>query len=147
MVNLVRGSMIDFVPKEEAIYGFEIRNGTPWNLHFHCLYFDSMDLSITPFTEVINTGRFVKDYMINANTGIATMGYGSLGIPPAKVDFPDGVDICGGFFKFYFSTEPIDLSHVPQHSPFGDTRGMMQVKRKQTRTWGTILIPVIQRRG
>jgi hypothetical protein len=44
--NLVRGDKIDFNPEEDEIYGFDITNDTPWDLHFQCFYFDNMDLSI-----------------------------------------------------------------------------------------------------
>jgi hypothetical protein len=44
--DLVRGNKVDFNPEEDEIYGFDITNDTPWDLHFQCFYFDNMDLSI-----------------------------------------------------------------------------------------------------
>jgi hypothetical protein len=76
------------------------------------------------------------------------MGYGPLGIAPVSfTPLPQDLDACAGFFKFYFSSEPLDLSHVPQLSPFDDVRGLTQVNQKVRPTWGTITLPVIQHRA
>jgi hypothetical protein len=44
-------------------------------------------------------------------------------------------------------TEPIDLSSLPQGSPFEDARGAVKYRQGDTgKAWGTLHIPVIQRR-
>ncbi|KAH6909145.1 caspase domain-containing protein [Coprinopsis sp. MPI-PUGE-AT-0042] len=147
-VNLVQGDKIDFVPEEGGIYGFEIKNDTPWDLYFNCFYFDSMDLSIDALTPVANRGQFAQDFMLSGRGGKASIGYGPLAIAPVSFDpVPRGLDASGGFFKFYFSTRPLDLSHVPQATPFDDTRGAIQKPRPPPPAWGTVTLPVIQRRA
>ncbi|KAH6887267.1 caspase domain-containing protein [Coprinopsis sp. MPI-PUGE-AT-0042] len=147
-VNLVRGDKIDFVPEEGGIYGFEIKNDTPWDLYFNCFYFDSMDLSIGALTPVANRGQFTQDFMLAGRGGTASIGYGPLAISPVSFEpVPQGLDVSAGFFKFYFSTKPLDLSHVPQATPFDDTRGTAQTPRSVPLTWDTVTLPVIQRRA
>jgi hypothetical protein len=81
------------------------------------------------------------------------LGYGDLGVPPFGCDIPEGLDVTIGFLKFYFTNtvEVIDLSHVPQLSPFSEPRALKpkaEVPRSHELppVWGTILIPVIQKR-
>ncbi|KAH6909146.1 caspase domain-containing protein [Coprinopsis sp. MPI-PUGE-AT-0042] len=150
--NLVQGDRVDFVPEEDGIYGFEITNDTAWDLYFICLYFDCMDLSISELTPVANrSGQYRQDdFKLTKKGGRATIGYGpsAMGTSPISfVPIPQGLDASAGFFKFYFSTELLDLSHVPQTSPFHDTRSIDRVSQKPRPTWGTITLPVIQRRA
>ncbi|TFK20700.1 hypothetical protein FA15DRAFT_719362 [Coprinopsis marcescibilis] len=145
--NLIRGGMLDIVVEKDVMYGIKIKNDTPWNLHFQCLYFDNDDFSITALTDVKTTSRYARDYTLASTGGTAAIGYGSLGIPPITCELPDGVDVAAGFFKFWFSSEPVDLSHVPQTSPFDDLRHIQEKQRTMKPVWGTVLIPVIQRRS
>lgn len=75
-----------------------------------------------------------------------TIGYGAGGGAPYGYFLRENQDIDVGHFKLFLSTERVDLSHVPQPSPFDPHRDVGTVPDKTTRTWDTILIPVIQRR-
>ena len=44
------------------------------------------------------------------------------------------------------STSPIDLSALPQPTPFNVTRSGVNFSRPAKDTWGTILIPIVQHR-
>ncbi|KAG2017939.1 hypothetical protein CC2G_007399 [Coprinopsis cinerea AmutBmut pab1-1] len=151
--NLVNEEgIIDFSPEVERVYGFELENGTPWGLFFHCLYFNSMDLSITSFTSAGNNNNhpYDLDDMLGkkgSGNSVAGIGYGPLGLAPIQPNFDEKEKVLtAGFFKFYFSTKPIDLSHIPCPSPFEGGRGMDKAVRKVPHVWGTLEIPVIQRR-
>jgi hypothetical protein len=57
------------------------------------------------------------------------------------------LDLTIGFLKFYFTSEVTNLSHIPQPSPFSSVRGFQLAdNRPKKPVWGTILIPVIQRK-
>ncbi|KAH6909161.1 caspase domain-containing protein [Coprinopsis sp. MPI-PUGE-AT-0042] len=158
--NLVRGDKIDFIPEVDGIYGFEIKNDTPWNLYVCCFYFDSMDLSIVALTPVANRGRSTQDFMLPGKGGTATIGYGPSAIAPVVFDpLPQGIAVAGGYFKFYFTTVSLNLSptaealnhsHVPKTARADDSRpgGMRKIRpRVPPPTWGTITLPVIRRRA
>jgi hypothetical protein len=72
------------------------------------------------------------------------VGYGRSSIPPLECEFPEDLDVTIGFLKIYFTTEVVDLSHVPQKSPFGPVkRGLVLSRPKIKPVWGTVVIPVI----
>ena len=75
-----------------------------------------------------------------------TIGYGAGGGVPYCYFLRENQDIDIGHLKLFLSTEYIDLSHVPQRSPFVPHRDIGPVTDKTTSTWDTILIPIIQRR-
>lgn len=84
---------------------------------------------------------------MKANGGTLTIGYGSGGISPFSYFLRDHQNVDVGFLKLFISTKPIDLSIITQSSPFGDTARNLSEDSKHTgETWGTILLPVIQRR-
>ncbi|KAJ2915864.1 hypothetical protein MD484_g4548, partial [Candolleomyces efflorescens] len=150
-VNMHQGGRIEFFTDKHEIYGMRISNKSPWDLHFLCFYFDHADFSITAITEMDVETRYKQDYHLEKNSEVG-IGYGDLGVPPLQCDVPKGLDVTIGFLKFYFTNteEVIDLSHVPQSSPFVETRTLKpaeEVRRKdEPPVWGTILIPVIQKR-
>ncbi|KAF9240013.1 hypothetical protein BU15DRAFT_61646 [Melanogaster broomeanus] len=69
----------------------------------------------------------------------------SIGGVPYRYFLRNGQDVDVGYLKLFLSTEHVDLSHVPQHSPFADLRVEALADIKTTPTWDTILIPVVQR--
>jgi hypothetical protein len=75
-----------------------------------------------------------------------TIGYGAGGGVPCGYFLRENQDIDVGHLKMFLSTEHVDLSHVPQHSPFVPHRNIGNVTDNTTPTWDTILIPVVQRR-
>jgi hypothetical protein len=101
-----------------------------------------------PLTEVDTQTQYSKDYNLKKDS-VVDIGYGDSGIPPIECYVPKDLDVTIGFLKFYFTSEVVDLSHVPQISPFTDTRSIRltpEGKKKNDPVWGTILIPVIQKR-
>ncbi len=50
-----------------------------------------------------------------------------------------------GFLKLFVFTEPIDMSDVPQSSPFQSSRGVVKSRPVLEQLWGTLVIPVVQR--
>lgn len=52
-----------------------------------------------------------------------------------------------GFVKLFFSTAPVDLSGVPQKSPFkGGRRGGDRVDIPAVETWDSIVVAIVQRK-
>ncbi|RXW20808.1 hypothetical protein EST38_g5036 [Candolleomyces aberdarensis] len=103
-------------------------------------------MSITALTEVGPRTRHRKDYSLEKDAEVK-IGYGESHIPPFESDIAKDLDLTFGFLKFYFASEVVDLSHIPQKSPFYSTRGFMTATRRPIQNvCGTVLIPVIQRR-
>jgi hypothetical protein len=75
-----------------------------------------------------------------------TIGYGDGGGVPYCYFLRENQDIDIGHLKLFLSTEYVDLSHVPQHSPFASVPHLGAVINKTQQIWDTILIPVVQRR-
>ena len=88
-----------------------------------------------------------------------TIGYGAGGDVPYIYSLRENQDIDIGHLKLFLSTEYVDLSHVPQHSPFENFESVRQpspsadVPRFGASANNTgqildaILIPVFQRRS
>jgi hypothetical protein len=81
------------------------------------------------------------------------IGYEGSSVLPFESDVRKGLNLTIGFLKFYFTSDVIDLSHIPQKSPFtntkslDNTRGLKPSQRKpHPPVQGTVLIPLIQRR-
>jgi hypothetical protein len=117
-------------------------------------------------------GKFKLDAPLGPK-GCLTIGYGCGGSGPFRHFLRDGEDIAIGFLKLFLTTEPVDLSNIPQSSPFrqdGQTEqpprhqpsplsplvtgigdGLMppllKKKMKMTSTWDTITVPVVQRKA
>ncbi|RXW17048.1 hypothetical protein EST38_g8799 [Candolleomyces aberdarensis] len=142
-VNMYQDGRIEYEVVAETKYGMRVTNETPWDLHFACLFFDHADFGILALTEVNAQTSYEKDYHLKKDS-VAEIGYGPLGIPPLECDIPEGLDLTIGFLKFYFTNQVVDLSHVPQLSPFTSTRGFKNsgmVNKKSDPVWGTVLIP------
>ncbi|EDR08533.1 uncharacterized protein LACBIDRAFT_297307 [Laccaria bicolor S238N-H82] len=144
--NLCRQDVIEFTVDDEAIYGIKIVNNTPWDLYPNVFYFDNSELSITAYYKCNVSTNYRVDVPLQKKGGTLTLGYGSAGETPFEYYIPDNQDLDVGFLKTFLSTEPLDLSKIPQHSPFVDARGMGAANRDPTPTWGSILVPVVQHR-
>jgi len=82
------------------------------------------------------------------NGGSLTVGYGSGGGTPKKYNLREGQDIDIGFMKLFLSDRYVDLSKIPQESPFskkGHKRQSVDVEITDGR-WATSLITIIQYR-
>ena len=76
-----------------------------------------------------------------------TIGYGAGSDVPYCYALRENQDIDIGHLKLFLSTEYVDLSHVPQPSPFASVPHLGPVANKTRQIWDTILIPVVQRRS
>ena len=165
--NLFDGTTFDFVVEEDVPYGIRLTNDTPYDLFPNLFYFDNSDLSIGKWFTVYkvyveseryvmagsyyqsppSNGAYVPDVPLKKNGGVLTIGYGSSGAPPFSYFLRDEQDIDVGFLKLFLSSKPVDLSNIPQQSPFdGATRDGVDPEKDNAETWGTIFLPVIQRR-
>ncbi|RXW22833.1 hypothetical protein EST38_g3034 [Candolleomyces aberdarensis] len=151
--NMYRKGRIEYEVDGETKYGMKITNNTPWDLHFYAFYFEHADFSITTLTEVDAETSYDKDYSLKKDS-MVEIGYGKSSIPPFECGVPEGLDLTTGFLKVYFTSKAVDLSHVPQTTPFSETRtgGMMELRGftppppSPQAICGTVLIPVIQKR-
>jgi hypothetical protein len=78
--------------------------------------------------------------------GKLTVGYGSTGTRPFKFNLEEDQNLDVGYIKLFLSTRPIDLSGIPQETPFGYNRFTSVVGRKVQPHWDSILISMVQRR-
>ncbi|KZP15819.1 hypothetical protein FIBSPDRAFT_912396 [Athelia psychrophila] len=144
--NLYTGSTIKFTVKPNAPYGMRITNNTAWDLYPGVFYFDSSDLSIVPYYVMSSSGKFKADSPLKKHGGTFTIGYGSTATRPRYFGFRHGHDIDIGFLKMFFTTDWVDLTKIPQKSPFRTGRFDDGLERPPAPKWGTILIPIVQHR-
>lgn len=83
---------------------------------------------------------------LKKNGGILTVGFGDGGMPPFAYFLRSGQDLDVGFLKLFLSTKYVDLSNIPQLSPFDEARSVADEEKPEIDTWGTLLVPVLQRR-
>jgi len=102
-------------------------------------------LSIVPYYEPSSTAkRYTLDIPLPKNGGSLTIGYGTGGAPAQTFYLRTGQKLDVGFLKIFLSTVPVDLSTIPQSSPFERARSIEQFTKTEEETWGTMLIPVLQ---
>jgi len=145
--NLYQGGVMNVVADTDLNlpYGFKITNNTPYDLYPHLFYFDLSDLSIVPYYEPSSTAkRYTLDVPLPKNGGTLTIGYGTGGAPAQTFYLRTGQKLDVGFLKIFLSTVPVDLSTIPQSSPFERTRSAEQLTKTEEEVWGTMLIPVLQ---
>ncbi|KAF8961631.1 caspase domain-containing protein [Flammula alnicola] len=144
--NLCRNNVLDFVVEEDAPYGVKLTNNSPRDFYPNLFYFDNSDLSIGPYYQPPTSGHYALDVPLKKNGGILTIGYGTGGVPPFAYFLRDEQNIDVGFLKLFITTKPVDLSSIPQQTPFEDARSSGSLSKTEIDTWGTVLIPVVQRR-
>ncbi|KAJ2919024.1 hypothetical protein MD484_g1468, partial [Candolleomyces efflorescens] len=148
--NMLKGGQVEYEVNDGAKYGMKITNNAPWDLYFCCFFFDHADFSIAPITEVSALSPYRKDITLKKGHSVK-IGYDDSSIYPFESDVRKGLKLTIGFLKFYFTSEAIDLSHIPQESPFITkppeiSRGLKEVERRSNPVRGTVLVPLIQRR-
>ncbi|KAA1472264.1 hypothetical protein DENSPDRAFT_170741 [Dentipellis sp. KUC8613] len=141
--NLKRGDIVDVVA-DGTKYGVKIINTTNIPLYPNVFFFSHGDLSIQSYFET-PTAIGKVDAPLQPKQSL-TIGYGSGGAAPYEYYLADGQDIDVGFLKLFLSSEHVDLSHIPQASPFTDGRGGKPSAVKTEAVWDTILVPIIQHR-
>ncbi|KAF8875731.1 caspase domain-containing protein [Gymnopilus junonius] len=145
--NICEKNAIDFVVDEDAPYGIKITNNSNYDFYPHLFYFDNSDLSIAGYYQPPTSGPYTLDVPLKANGGSLTIGYGSGGVAPFSYFLRDNQVVDVGFLKLFISTKPLDLSIITQLSPFGDlARDISEDSKNAGETWGTITLPVVQRR-
>ncbi|PVG00050.1 hypothetical protein CPB86DRAFT_813539 [Serendipita vermifera] len=145
--NLYHNGVVQITIGRKTIYGIKITNKTNFDLFPAVFFFNSSDMSIVRYYEMSTSGKFKLDVPLQKNGGTLTIGYGSGGAPPFSYTLRDGENLDVGFLKLFLMTEPVELSRVPQASPFEEARPAVRFQQgKLAKAWGTLLIPVIQRR-
>ncbi|KIM78106.1 hypothetical protein PILCRDRAFT_603652 [Piloderma croceum F 1598] len=143
--NLYFDDIVDLVVEESTQYGVKITNNTPWDL-FPTVFFLNSDFEISVYYQPPTSGSYKLDVPLQANGGTLAIGYGSAGWPPFSCFLTDGYDVNVEFMKLFFTTQFVDLSRIPQSSPFGDDRGTYIPEKEEVEALGITLIPFIQRR-
>lgn len=102
----------------------------------------------------VSTSTGKPDPPLPAHGSSLAIGYGPAGASPLQFFLREGQDIDNGHFKLFLTTEYVDLSMIPQISPF-DThaaadmrqpRGIQTAKRSTSLLWDEITIRVVARR-
>lgn len=158
------GTVMEVVADENIPYGFKLTNNTAYDLYLNVFYFDLSDLSIGESYPRLSTRRlfnsttlvayyetsstaekYTLDVPLPKDGGVFTIGYGSGGAPAQTFYLRPGQIFDIGFLKIFLSTKPVDLSSIPQLSPFEKTRSGDQMAKNKEEAWGTMIIPVLQR--
>ncbi|PPR00906.1 hypothetical protein CVT26_015516 [Gymnopilus dilepis] len=157
--NICVGDVIDVVVDEEVPYGMKLINQSSQDLYPYLFWFDSNDLSIkdcylspalsiTPYKQDVPLPKRKKENGFCTN-GVLNIGFGSGGgREPFSFVLNAGQHLDVSVFKLFLSTKPLDLSYIPQTSPFQVDRGLGQWQPKKPRVdrWDTKLVTVVQRR-
>ncbi|CCM00515.1 uncharacterized protein FIBRA_02549 [Fibroporia radiculosa] len=146
--SLCQNGIIDFVVDEDARHGVKITNNTSMDLYPNVFFFDNSDLSIQSYYTPSTAGQYQLDSPLTKDGGILTIGYGTSGVPAISYFLRPEQDIDVGLIKIFLTTRPVDMSMIPQTSPFlaGRDTPSPSGQRVDVDAWGAILIPVIQRR-
>ncbi|KAK0223600.1 hypothetical protein IW262DRAFT_1458650 [Armillaria fumosa] len=149
-------------PNQCPSYGFTIQNESDINLYAYLFYFDAFtleiaDLAFMPsrawYTSNMSSSnselRSVDTYLERNST--LTLGFGNGGMSPFTFTIPDGQEVDVYFFKFFVTTQPVDLGSISRPSPFSALmmrRGGNYLPSPPVldRPWASKTITVIQRR-
>ncbi|RXW17707.1 hypothetical protein EST38_g8147 [Candolleomyces aberdarensis] len=137
--NMHQAGRIEIVVDNGAKYGMKITNNTPHDLHWSGFWFDHTNFEITALSDINGQTRHNKDHSLSRDSAVQTTVFELC----VKEDVEQTTI---GFFKFYFTSEVVDLSHIPQLSPFSDVRGFTFSRERGKPVWGIVLIPVIRKR-
>lgn len=93
------------------------------------------------------SGKFKTYPTLPKNGGYLTLGYGSGGVDPFTYRLEDDTDIDVGYLVFFIASENVNLSTIPQKTPFeGPGHKSVPVTPPAKPIYGTILVPIVQRR-
>src|SRR6266567_2793251 len=92
------------------------------------------------------TGGYTPGVPLPKSGGVLIIGHGSGGAPTPTFHLRPGQNLDVGFLKIFLCTKPVDLSSIPQSSPFERTRATTPwpLVKTDDEAWGTMLIPFIQ---
>jgi len=139
------------------LFGLELKNKADRKIFVVSCCFDS-DLRIELLSTAVVTATKDKVPVTLPEKGIQTYGYGCNGGGPFTFELKEGQNTDIFYLKMFLSTEPIDLDHIEQSSPFDPSedsnsdeqnRGMKRVTQEPMvlPSWDTVLIPIIQNRS
>lgn len=105
-------------------------------------------ISVSFYPRPDNLYTTLGEAPLKGKGGTYTVGYGDIGGIPLAFALQENQNIDIGFIKIFLSTTPVDLSAMPQPSPFEGTRsGKTYHGRPVVETWATILFPIVQLRN
>ena len=95
-------------------------------------------------------GNHERDPDLKPYTGTLAIGWGAAGYDPLYCDLDEGEENNVEFLKIYLSTEPVNLTYLPQGSPFKFSeaaRGMKKYHQQPPKSWTDLVIPIVQHRN
>ncbi|KJA21668.1 hypothetical protein HYPSUDRAFT_41803 [Hypholoma sublateritium FD-334 SS-4] len=149
--NIININVTD--AEDPLIYGFEVTNNTEEILFPVLLYFDNTEFTIIQsFPHIVSVENAEIPWPAMGQS--MTIGYGvgtGANVPPFSFYVGKDCNMEAGFFKLFLFDKPVDLQDiVREESVFARSRGMKQNPLpslgKSTGRWGSIVLPVIQRR-
>jgi len=159
--NLIKDGIVsleigdDVEGDEPVYYGVKILNNTSRDLYPHVFLFNSGDFTISTYSSFSNSvltrcviGSFSDkiDAALRSKQSLK-IGYGGGGRGPIGFYIPDDEDVDVSFLKFIFSTKLVNLENVERESPFlSSGRATKSVPPVNVDEWGSILIPIAQKR-
>jgi hypothetical protein len=145
--NHLQIGVIDVVASDRTTYGYKITNNSDRDLYINAFYFDNTDFSIETYYQSPTSGKFKTYPTLPKNGGYLTLGYGSGGIDPFTYRLEDDTDIDVGYLVFFIASENVNLSTIPQKTPFeGPGRKSVRLAPPAKPIYGSILVPIVQRR-
>ncbi|KAI0319917.1 caspase domain-containing protein [Amylostereum chailletii] len=136
---------IDVTADSKTPYGITLTSTAKYPLYAYVFYFNCSNLSITSCYEP-PTSRSGGTARGPLRPGCPlTIGYGSEGADPYVYSLDPGQQIDVGFLKIFLSQSQVDLSWIPQPSPFVTARVVRSdVKPSVQDAWDTVKITVVQ---
>ncbi|KIM26234.1 hypothetical protein M408DRAFT_194109 [Serendipita vermifera MAFF 305830] len=143
-------------------YGIKLINNSAKNIYPYLFFFDCSDLSIECYydsaTEIVSGKAPLR-----AKSGVLTIGYDASGWAPWSYSLrqPESIgngrilqdeqEVDVGFLKLFLSSDPLNLSHMVQYSPFKPPfrpghRGVTRHPYEALEFCETRIIEVIQRK-
>ncbi|KAI0318754.1 caspase domain-containing protein [Amylostereum chailletii] len=139
--NLINAGKIELEADDKTLYGMKVFNDFNVGLYASLFYFDCSDLSISSYYESLVGGRPAFSL---PPKGSLTIGYGDGGSAPYKYFLRKDQTVDVGFLRLFLSTEPLDLSAIPQKSPFPSQRGADEVKIPPKPMWDAVTVSIVQ---
>ncbi|KZV82917.1 hypothetical protein EXIGLDRAFT_684410, partial [Exidia glandulosa HHB12029] len=144
--NLVDNGMVRLGIEDSAQrpYGFRVTSGHSSDLHVWLIMFDVRTLKVDFMYE---PNKSQSGSASVSARGEFTPGYGASGAQPWGFTLPSGVESDVTYCKTIISSEPMDLSHIAQHSPFDRHRFRGSRKatgiRRPRAVWSSSLLPIV----
>ncbi|GAB1520211.1 hypothetical protein RhiTH_003284 [Rhizoctonia solani] len=138
-------ALVEFVARSRDLYGIKLSNKRSVPLYVSMFFFDATDFSIVHlFGHSASNGQ--GDPELPAD-GELFIGDAVDGGSPLKFTIPLTKKVEVGHLKVFWSTDPLELDHVPQPSAFDSrsSRGVTKVsKHRVMKDWGTVCLTLVQ---